>query len=54
LNHVLQKIEGHFIRGYGDRSQESQIYVLPEGRSAAQEFLENDREAQARLERVRT
>ncbi|MBV9387482.1 MAG: macro domain-containing protein [Chroococcidiopsidaceae cyanobacterium CP_BM_ER_R8_30] len=41
LNHVLQRIEGHFIRGYGDRSQEAEIYVLAEGREAAQTFLEN-------------
>ncbi len=52
LNHVLQKIEGHFIRGCGDLSQESQIYVLPEGRNAAQDFLQDDNEAQARLARV--
>lgn len=38
LNHVLQVIEGHYIRGYGDRNQDSEIYVLPEGREAAQTF----------------
>jgi O-acetyl-ADP-ribose deacetylase (regulator of RNase III) len=29
LNHVLQRMEGHFIRGYGDRSGGAQIYLLP-------------------------
>ncbi len=52
LNHVLQRIEGHFIRGYGDRNSLAQIYVLPEGRSLAQAFLENVPDARERLEQV--
>ena len=52
LNHVLQKLEGHYIRGYGDRSQEAQIYVLSEGEIAARKFLENSDDAIERLERV--
>lgn len=52
LNHVLQVLEGHFIRGYGDRSQNSQMYVLPEGRKAAQTYLEQHLDASDRLERV--
>ncbi len=52
LNHVLQALDGHFIRGYGDRSQESQMYVLPEGRNAAHNYLEKHPEANERLERV--
>lgn len=53
LNHVLQKIEGHYIRGYGDRSREAEIYVLPEGREAARIFLENAPEAtRERLDQV--
>lgn len=52
LNHALQRIEGHYIRGYGDRSRESEIYVLPEGREAAQTFLETELDAKERLERV--
>lgn len=31
LNHVLQAIEKHFIKGYGDRTYHSQIYLLPDG-----------------------
>lgn len=52
LNHVLQRIEGHYIRGYGDRSQEAEIYVLSEGREAAQAFLERETDANERLEQV--
>lgn len=39
LNHVLQNIEGHCIRGYGDRTETSAIYVLEKGRDAADRFL---------------
>jgi len=30
LHHVLQRMEGHYLRGYGDRSRESSIHVLPD------------------------
>lgn len=52
LNHVLQALDGHFIRGYGDRSQKSQMYVLPEGRKAAHSYLEQHPEANERLQKV--
>lgn len=52
LNHVLKHIEGHYIRGYGDGTGRAAIYILPEGRKAAEEFLAKDLEAQERLERV--
>ncbi|MBL1209860.1 macro domain-containing protein [Geminocystis sp. GBBB08] len=52
LNHVLQKIEGHFIKGYGDRTQQSQIYVLPEGREKANQYLQQHPEAKDRLNQV--
>ena len=52
LNHVLQRIEGHFIRGYGDRSQAAEIAVLDDGRQEAEAFLDADETAQARLDRV--
>ena len=52
LNHVLQAIEGHFIRGYGDRTSNAQIYVLAEGKEAAHTFLEQEPDANERLERV--
>lgn len=52
LNHVLQRIEGHFIRGYGDRSKAAEIYVLGEGAREAEAFLENEHGASAHLDRV--
>jgi len=30
LNHVLQRFEGHYIIGYGDRNTRSEIVVLPD------------------------
>ena len=55
LNHVLKDIEGHYICGYGDgtnTAESASIYVLPEGREAAQAFLKKEPEAQQRLERL--
>jgi O-acetyl-ADP-ribose deacetylase (regulator of RNase III) len=52
VNHVLQRIDGHFIRGYGDRSKDAEIYVLPEGHAEAVAFLEHDEKARAELARV--
>lgn len=52
LNHVLKHLEGHYIRGYGDGTGRAEIYVLPEGRDAAQAFLETEPDAQERLKRV--
>jgi O-acetyl-ADP-ribose deacetylase (regulator of RNase III) len=52
VNYVLQRIEGHFIRGYGDRSKDAEIVVLPEGRAEAETFLEHDRQAISELDRV--
>lgn len=55
LNHVLKHIEGHYICGYGDGTsiaESAEIYVLPEGRIAAQTFLETEPEGQQLLERV--
>lgn len=52
LNHALQRIDGHFIKGYGDRTQKSQIYVLPQGREAAETFLAEHPDARQRLNQV--
>jgi hypothetical protein len=52
LHHVLQRLEGHFIRGYGDRSQEATIRLLPEAKAAAEVFLKVEPEAYQRTERV--
>jgi O-acetyl-ADP-ribose deacetylase (regulator of RNase III) len=46
LNHVLQRMEGHYIRGYGDRSQQAAIHPLPEATEGAREFLAATPEAE--------
>lgn len=52
LEHVLQKIEGHFIRGYGDRTRESSIRLLKEGLDSSREFLKDKPQALERLKKV--
>jgi O-acetyl-ADP-ribose deacetylase (regulator of RNase III) len=52
LNHVLQHIDGHYIRGYGDRSRQAQIYLLPGAYEEAISFLEKDKEAESHLQKV--
>jgi hypothetical protein len=52
LNFVLQKLEGHYIRGYGDRSKEAEIYLLPEATEQAMKYLAEDKESLRRLEQV--
>jgi len=52
LNHVLQRIEGHFIRGYGGRSKDAQIQLMPDAVAQADAFLADDADASARLAQV--
>jgi O-acetyl-ADP-ribose deacetylase (regulator of RNase III) len=52
LNHVLQHIDGHYIRGYGDRSRQAQIYLLPGAYEEAISFLQKDEEAERHLKKV--
>lgn len=52
LGHALQRMEGHYIQGYGDGSDRAQIRVLPEGQTAAQEFFANDPNSDQYLNRV--
>lgn len=52
LHHVLQRIEGHFIRGYGDRSGRASLLLLPGATRQASEFLHDYPETLARLDRV--
>nr|VFK55241.1 MAG: hypothetical protein BECKTUN1418F_GA0071002_10663 [Candidatus Kentron sp. TUN]VFK55410.1 MAG: hypothetical protein BECKTUN1418E_GA0071001_10298 [Candidatus Kentron sp. TUN] len=53
LNHVLQRMEGHFIRGYGDRSATAEIRLMPNATEKAGEFLKTRPETEQHLERVR-
>lgn len=52
LNHVLQDMEGHYIRGYGDRSRNAAIRPLPEAVAEAEGYLATKPETQLRLQRV--
>lgn len=53
LHPVLQRIEGHFVRGYGDRSRSTPIWLLPGAADEARKALENAPETNERMERVR-
>jgi len=52
LNHTLQHIEGHYIRGYGDRSNRAAIHPLPEGVETASAFLAAAPDVAERLKKV--
>lgn len=53
LNKVLEELEGHYIRGYGDTQKpDVEIKLLPGAVEAADAFLEKHEDSQARLERV--
>lgn len=52
LNHVLERIDGHFIEGFGDRVNTSQIKLIKSSIGEANSFLENDREARSCLTMV--
>lgn len=52
MQHVLQRMEGHYIRGYGDRSREASIRLVPPADSEAEEFLRDYPVTQTRLDQV--
>jgi len=52
LHHVLQRIEGHYVRGYGDRSRDVSLEMYPEAVREAEAFLAKETETQQRLYRV--
>jgi hypothetical protein len=52
LHHVLQAIEGHFVRGYGDRSRDVSLELYPDAVREAGSFLVNEADTQQRLDRV--
>jgi hypothetical protein len=53
LNKVLEKLEGHYIRGYGDSQKpNAEIELLPGAVEEASEFLAGKSESLARLNRV--
>lgn len=53
LNKVLEILEGHFIRGYGDTQKpDVEIELLPEAVKKANTFLEMHKESLSRLAQV--
>lgn len=52
LHFVLQRMEGHFVRGYGDRSRDASVFVLPDALKEAEEFLAGEADTLQRFERV--
>ena len=53
LNKVLEVMEGHFIRGYGDSQQrDAEIELLPGAVDEASAFLADKRDSLTRLEQV--
>jgi O-acetyl-ADP-ribose deacetylase (regulator of RNase III) len=52
LNFVLQRLEGHYLRGYGDRSQRAEIRLVPGATDEAHAFLESFEDARGQLVRV--
>lgn len=53
LNKVLEVMEGHFIRGYGDSQKpDAEIELLPGAVDEASAFLEGKTDSVARLEQV--
>ncbi len=52
LNFVLQHLEGHYTTGYGDRSDGSDIELLPQADKAAERFLQDHPETEKHVECV--
>lgn len=53
LNHVLERLDGHYIRGFGDRSRTAEIYLINDAVKKAKEFLKGDIKAFEYLQKVR-
>lgn len=53
LNKVLERLEGHYIRGYGDSQKpDAEIQLLPDAVTEANAFLQGATASQQRLQRV--
>lgn len=52
LNHVLQGMDGHFIKGAGDRTQPTELELVPEAVNEAWDFLGSDEATKRRIDRV--
>ena len=52
LNHVLHRMEGHFIRGFNDPGSEASVDVLAEGVESANAVLAEEDHTAGRVQRV--
>lgn len=52
LHFVIQRLNGHYLSGYGDRSNASNIYLLPNAKEEAEVFLAEYPETQTHLNKV--
>ena len=52
LHFLLQRMEGHFVRGYGDRSRDVSLHLFPDAIHEAEQFLKNDPATLERLTHV--
>lgn len=52
LHFVIQRLNGHYLSGYGDRSNASNIYLLPNAKEEAEQFLKDHPDTQERLGKV--
>ncbi|GAB3662190.1 macro domain-containing protein [Actinocorallia lasiicapitis] len=52
LNHALQYLEGHYIRGYGDRTQPMKLALTPNTSGEVEHCLAGDPATAARVERA--
>ncbi|WP_411843809.1 macro domain-containing protein [Salinicoccus sp. HZC-1] len=52
LNFVLQRLEGHYIRGYGDRNRDSDIHLINAAGLNAYDYLTQKERNHERLKKV--
>ena len=52
MHHVLQRMEGHFIRGYGDRTRDVSVGVLPDASVESERYLRDSAATLDRFDRV--
>jgi len=52
MHFVLQRMEGHFVRGYGDRSRDVSLELFPDAVREASDFLAARSDVSERLARV--
>ncbi len=52
INHILQAMENHFTRGYGDRSQKAEVRLLEGAINEADDFFSQNPQYLEKIERI--